>query len=264
MDEKREQLITEICLSLDEEEVIAQGLAARLAASGLPEEERAELEANAPRLLLYRRLVRGNLEAAARRLLPRTVACLEQNGSAAFAHEFALFLAESCTRTHYLRDIGVELARWGAPRWAAPGFPPYLTDLARYEVLEFDVAIALPPEAPAAMDELALDRAVVFEPPARLAYFAHAVHEEDDPPAPRDAAVLVFRDAEHAIHAREIAPAVAPVLERLLAGESLANAVRGPAPAHESAAPMDDTLLARVAEVLAELAAERVLLGAAA
>ncbi|WP_394824629.1 hypothetical protein [Pendulispora albinea] len=254
MDEAREQLITAICLFPDEETAVERGLDA----ADLSPEERAHFEAHARRLLLYRRLVRGNLEGAARRLLPRTVACLERCG--AFERELGAFFAEACTRTHYLRDMGAELVRWGVPRWSGADFPRHLADLARYEALELDVAIAAPAPAPAARDELALDRAVVFEPTARLAHFAHAVHEEDgDPPSARAATVLVFRDREHAVHTREIAPDVAPVLERLLAGATLAHAVRG-----ESSAAIDDALLARVAEALAALADEHILLGASA
>ena len=273
MDENRERLIREICLSEGEEGDVARSLGDRLAASELPADERAALEQGAHRLLLYRRLVRGNLEGAARRLLPRAAAWLDRDDAGGFGREFGAFLAETGTRTHHLRDIGAEFVRWGAPRWAsAERAPSHLADLARYEVLEFDVAIAAPASARPTGAELALDRGVVFEPTTHLAVFAYAVHEDsEDPsiasgelPAARPTALLIFRDAEHAVHTREVAVAVAPVLERLLAGESLESAVRAASGNANAAGPVDDALLAQVAEVLAALASEGVLLGAAA
>jgi len=246
MDTSWEQRIRDVCLAQGDEDDLQRSLGV----------------AQAGRLLLYRRLVRGNLEAVARKLLPRTAACLDRAADG-FACEFGAFLAEVGTRTHFARDIGGELVRWGAPsRWAGEGFAPYLADLARYEVLEFDVGIAEVGALPPVRAELALDRGVVFHPAARLAHFSHAVHEEEhDPPAARAVALLVFRDAEHAVHTRELDATVAPVLERLLAGDALAEAVRS-ASAHAEG-PIDDVLLARVAELLASLAEEGVLLGAA-
>ncbi|WP_394850805.1 hypothetical protein LZC95_25525 [Pendulispora brunnea] len=250
MDASWEQVIRDVCVAEGDEERDVAELARGLDAP------------QAGRLLLYRRLVRGNLEAVARKLLPRTAACLDraENG---FGREFGAFLAEAGTRTHFLRDIGGELVRWGAPaRWAGQGYAPHLADLARYEVLEFEVGIADVAQPPPARAELALDRGVVFHPTARLAHFAHAVHEEEhDPPAPRAVALLVFRDAEHAVHTRELDPTLAPVMERLLAGESLAEAVRAASARAEG--PIDDALLAQVAQLLAALAEEGVLLGAA-
>ncbi|WP_394840089.1 hypothetical protein LVJ94_24685 [Pendulispora rubella] len=246
MDASWEQLIRDVCLAEGDEDEVARGL-------GVPQ---------AGRLLLYRRLVRGNLESVARKLLPRTAACLDR-AEGGFEREFGAFLAEAGTRTHFVRDIGGELVRWAAAgRWAGEGYPPHLADLARYEVLEFDVGIAEVGELPPARAELALDRGIVFHPTARLGRFSHAVHDEEtDPPAARDIALLVFRDAEHAVHTRELDAGVAPVIERLLAGDALAQAVR--AASGHGEGPIDDALLARVAELLAVLADDGVLLGAA-
>ncbi|HWL85902.1 MAG TPA: hypothetical protein VNO21_08875 [Polyangiaceae bacterium] len=257
MSEKREHLIAGVCLSSGTEDEVLRSIPLRLAALDLAEEQRASLAAHAQRLVLYRRLVRGNFETAARRLLPRTAACLDDAADNAFGRELDAFLAEGGMRSHYLRDLGPELVRWGTGRWASPAFPAHLADVARYEALEFAVGIAPSAVVPQVAAELALDRGAVFEPTAHLAHFAHTVHEEDQPATARPVALLVFRDAEQLVHTREIALAVAPVLERLLAGETLGQAVRGGAEG-----VVDDALLAQVAGVLAELASEGILLGA--
>jgi hypothetical protein len=88
-----------------------------------------------------------------------------------------------------------------------------------------------------------------------------AALEDRSAPAERSVALLVYRDAEHAVRFLELTPTAAAVLEQLLAGESLREGI-----ARACAAlglTMDDSVLADTARLLADLGERGVLLGAA-
>ena len=88
----------------------------------------------APRLLLYRRLIRRGLRGAVRLEIPRTAARLGD----AFDAYLGRFLEEELPRSSYLRDVAFEFVGWAAPRWAEdPAVPAYVADLARHELIAF-------------------------------------------------------------------------------------------------------------------------------
>jgi hypothetical protein len=209
------------------------------------------------RLGLYRRLIQGNLAAVARRLIPRTADALDATPGESYAAWFARFLADAGPRTPYLRDVPGELVAWARPLWETAGLPPFLGDLARYEIdlFELDAAPQGPPAPPLA--EVALDRRLVFASPRKLARFDHAVEELSLPLPQRRTYILMHRDAENTVHSEVLRAPVALWLEHALAGaplgEALARTAEG---SRRSEAEMLD-----VARVLADLAAKGALLG---
>jgi hypothetical protein len=210
---------------------------------------------------VYRRLVRANLDDAMLSILPRTIARL----GGLFWREAHLFYAERGPRTHYLRDVPQELVAWCAPRWPTrPEIPAYLLDLARLEILAIQVGTALD-EPPEAAPSLALDRPVLFAHAVRVARLDHAVHLLPDSPddrtipAPSPATVLVYRDNDHDLRYLDLSPAAASILEELLAGHPLQEAIV--AGSARAGVPLDDALLQGTSVLLADLADRGVLLG---
>jgi hypothetical protein len=115
--------------------------------------------------------------------------------------------------------------------------------------------------------EVALDRALAFAESARLLRFAWAVHElpEQSPegtggePPRRDVQLLAYRDADHRVRWLELTPLAADVVEHLVSGQTLGDAVQTACAAH-GVTPA--TVLADLARLLADLGARGVVLGA--
>ena len=225
----------------------------------------ADLEAMADvdprRLLLYRKLVRRGVADSIRRQIPRASARLGPAWDATLDR----FFNEELPRSHYLRDIAFELVAFAAPIWAAdPSLPSYITDLARHELIAFEVGCeprsAEPTDVP-----LDLDRPVRFDPSARLRRYEHAIHrlsaelDARDLPPREPTALLAYRDAEHEPRYLELTPLAAAVIERLLQTHALKAAITSACA--ELSVPMDDHVLASIASLLADLAERGVLLG---
>ena len=241
----------------------AAGIAAWLRRHELTGDDAAALTRDFPRLLVYRRLVRGNLEGALRATIPRTLARL----GARFAEDFDAFLTARPPTTHVLRDVTPSFLEFALPRWAnAPGVPAYLADLARHEALQIEVAslLALPKDHVHA--ELSLEHGVEFIDAVRLVHYGWAVQRlpesEDDRSLPEASAVdlLVYRSPEHEVRYLELGRFAAALLEGLLEARStLATALQNAA--ERVASPLDDELLSRAARLLSELAERGALLG---
>ncbi len=262
----------ERAFAADPRAFLASGAAGRLSADDV-----AGLTAlGANRLFLYRRHVRKSLARAARRQIPRAAARLGD----AFDAWVERWIEAEAPRSRYFRDVAFELVAWAAPRWAAdPTVPSYLGDLARHELFEFEVATAAdaadatglpsaaPAEPPAEPAEIDLARAVRFDPSARLARYAHAVHRLDaaeearDVPEPSATALFAYRDAAYEVRFLELTPLAAAILERLLGGEALGAAVTGGAAA--LASPVDAAVTFSTAALLEDLRARGALLGGA-
>jgi hypothetical protein len=260
------QMIADACLGTDAS--FETDLRAFLQKHELDAADVAAMLAAPSRLAVYRRLVRHNVVDVVARMLPRTRERLERAAPGEFDRSFDAFLAEPSPRTHYLRDVPAEFLAWASPRWRAdPRAPRYLADLAAHELVHFAVSAA--PEAREAhlLDEVALDRPLVFSDAVRLARYAFAVHElpgevEDaSAPAEREVTLLAYRDGENDVRFMELTPLAAAIVERLVAGDVLGEAItracddRGVARTNE--------LLAETARLLADLGARGVILGAA-
>jgi hypothetical protein len=211
------------------------------------------LDAPVPgRLGLYRKLVQGNLAAVVRRLVPRTAAALDRAEEQGFAEWFARFLADAGPRTPYLRDVPGEFVAWAGRLWPATTLPPFVGDLARYEIdlFELDAAPAAPPLP--TLGDVALDRRLVFASPHTLARYEHAVHEPAKDIPGGVTFILMHRDAENAVHSTVLDAPIAHLIRRTLDGLTLGDAL--------AAAPGENDPL-DVARWLADLGAKGALLG---
>lgn len=210
---------------------------------------------------VYRSLVRRGIVGAVRAQMPRTATAL----GAKFEATVELWLDEALPRSPYLRDAAAELVGWAAARWAEDSsVPPWILDLARFEVARFEVAAAATAGEPSGLP-LALDRAVKFGGAAQVARFTWAVNglPEDAPgePPKEPTAVLLYRDGAHEVRCLVLSPLAAEILTRLLGGARLGEAVTAACAALGE--PLGDAVLRGTAEVLADLGERGVVLGAA-
>lgn len=206
-----------------------------------------------PRLTIYRRLVRGNLETVLEQMMPLTKALVGD----AWETTFARFLEDVGPHTHYLRDVPHELLAFAAPLWKKDArVPAHAADLGAWELAHFAVSAA-PKREHAPPGDLALDRAVLFDDAIRLLELDWSVHE--DPIVERRVHLLLFRDRDHAIRALELSPLAYALVSRLLGGETLGDATK--AAALEIGAALDGDVLGSIAQLLADFGERGVLLG---
>ncbi len=235
-----------------------------LAQAGLDAADVDQLAAlGARRLLVYRRHVRGTLRRALRLQIPRAAARL----GAALDAWMDRWLAEDGPRSRYLRDAVFELVAWAAPRWAGdPALPPWLGDLARHELAHFEVAAAPDDEVAPGGKGLDLDRPARFHASVRIFHHAWAVHRRSEDPDARDeparepTAILAYRDADHEVRWLELTPLAAAILDRLIHGATLRDAVVGGATDRGHA--VDDAVTQSTAALLTDLTERGALLGA--
>lgn len=227
-------------------------------------ESRRALDRDFERLLVYRRLVRRTLRSAIELAMPRAVARL----GSTFVEYFDRFLAERGPRTHYLRDVTTEFLDFAEPLLRSdPRVPAFLCDLARHESLSIVVSASVE-HGRTPLGELDLDRGLVFTDAARIARYAFAVHllpddeaDRSEPPA-EPTALFVYRSPEHDVRYLALTPLAADIVERLLAGETLRQAVL--AATQQRGIPPSPSVLEGTARVLADLAERGALHGAGA
>jgi hypothetical protein len=211
----------------------------------------------------YRVLVRGNLDTVIGDFLPRTRARM----GARFDAEVAAFYEERGPRTHYLRDVPRELLDHVQARWTSdPSLPRYLYDLARHELLGFEVAAARTDAVPADLGDLALDKIALLGSGIAVVRYAYPVHllpfdlDDRTEPEPRVVTLLAYRDQAHDTRYLDLSPSAAAIVEGLLAKKTLGDALREAAAATN--VPLDDSFLVGSAELLADLGERGVILGA--
>jgi len=226
--------------------------------------ERAAFEADLERWLVYRKLVRNTLRNAMALAIPRTMARL----GPLFDEYFERFLAEQGPRTHYLRDVTTELLDFCAPLWRTdPRVSPWSHDLARHEALEIIIASLGEPVVPHALGALDAERGLAFIEAARVVRYDFAVHRlpageaDRSEPAREAVALFAYRDGEHDVRYLELSPLAAALVERLLAGESLKNALVSACAATGNEPAQ---ALGGAATLLSDLATRGALLGQAA
>ena len=112
---------------------------------------------------------------------------------------------------------------------------------------------------------LALEQGVALSEALRLVRYRHAVHElpadeaDRSVPRQRDVALLVYRSPEHDVRYLELSPLAHGIVQRILAGETLAASVQGAAAAE--GAPLTEAVLSGAARLLADLAERGVVFG---
>jgi hypothetical protein len=215
-----------------------------------------------PRFNIYRELVHARFRDVLGVSIPHTLAYLKRE----WLYELvAAFIAERASRSPYVRDVAREFVDWAAPRWAAEAsVPPYLPELAEFELLLFEVG-AGPDDVARPSAAVSAESPLVVQAAARLARFEYAVHRiADDSVGPqrsperRDTHVLVYRDPEQRTRVLELSGFGAALLTRLQAREPLGAAAV--AACGDVGRPADDEALAEVALFLDELAGRGVIL----
>jgi hypothetical protein len=247
-DASLQRLIADACLDADGEERLVGDFDAFCKEHGIDPSDAEALKNTAPRLAIYRRLVRNNMRDVCEKMMPRAA---ERLGDA-FQESIDRFLETVGPRTHYLRDVPHELFEHASPAW-----PADVRDLAAWELAEYAVAAAPKRRDRGAPADLALDRPVMLDDAIRLLDLEHAVHEDG---AKKKVHLLVYRDAEHAVRALDLTPLAAALTRRLLEGLTLGDAAKT-ACADVSIA-LDDEVLASMARLLADFAERGALLGA--
>lgn len=269
VDSTLQKMIADACLREGAEDEITASFEDYLDARGVTGEARAALLEAPQRLTIYRRLVRNSLEGVTYRLLSRTRARMNDACGGEFDASFAAFLEHMAPRTHFLKDVPAEFLAWVEPRWRERArVPPYLLDLARYELWHFEIGAMPRVGEPSDLTDVALDRPLAFSSVARLLPVDHAVHllptDDDDRSTPGESAssLLLYRDEHHAVRVLEVGKLAFAALTRMFEGAPLGEAVRG---ASESTGiALTDELLAQFAVLLADLGDRGVLLGARA
>jgi hypothetical protein len=238
-------------------------IGAWLTRNQLTGDDACALRRDFPRLLLYRKLVRDNLERALRDTLTRT--CARLGGH--FERYFDEFLRLHPPSTRLLKDLTPAFLEFALPRWAKdPEVAPYLSDLARHEALQVRVASELHRPQHDLLAELALDEAVEFILALALVRYDFAVHrlpeDVNSRVLPEQSAVslLAYRSPEHEVRYLELSVFAAELLsglldQRLTLRQALTEA------AQKSNLPLDDRLLSGALGLLSDLAERGALLG---
>lgn len=236
-----------------------------LAASGLDDGAARHMASLGPnRLLAYRRLVHRGMAGVCREWTPRSAARL---GAERFPAEIAQFLQDTGgVASPYYREVPRAFVAWALPRWRKDaGLPPYLADLARYELLYYDVRNDPAPDA--AFSDMPLD----LEFPARVAPtvviedFAWAVHElpwdTDDRSEPEARPVtLAFWRREDRTRQLALGERDAHLLRGLSEGQTLKQALFAACAA--VGVEVDAETLGAIALVLKDLSDRGILFGA--
>jgi hypothetical protein len=249
-------------LDADAPEALASQPRAWLIACGLTEADvDATLRHGAERLLVYRSLVHTRLADVVKQWAPLTCAHL---GKERLAADVADFLASRRgVTTPYLRDVPREFVLASTGVWARDtSLPPWLGDLARFELLRLDVRNDPTPHVLARDEPPRLDAPIECNPTLRIERFdwtVDTIGSVTDVPEHAPVVVVAVRRGDHRTHQTRIDPLEVALLEALVAGQPLVAALRHAAASVEL--PFDDTVLVRAATFLQRLGALDVLVG---
>ncbi len=250
------------------QEASRENLRAFAAAHGIEGDDLDAIEAvGAERFLVYRSLVHNRMRNTIRDFIERAAARL---GMRRLRADFEDWMEEVAAHSPYLRDVPAEFVAWAAPRWAADEtVPDYLIDLARHELLEYDIRNDHRGGESPTGRELALDKPLRFDGAARLMSYAYAVHkmsqdtEDRQVPEQVPTRLLVYRDPSNKVRYLELTVLAHAVLEQLIEHrQPVAEGLR--AACASLGEPLDDERLGIAATLLADLAERGVLLGAEA
>jgi uncharacterized protein len=242
----------------------AEAPEATLIELGLDEGERAGMLRYGPtRLLAYHEMVHSRLFGTIRTFLGGAA---DRLGRDRLRADVDAWVVELGPKTPYLRDIPAEFFAWARPRWEADAsLPPWLTELAAHQILIRTIRndpreIGTPTEA-----KLELDRPIACNPTVRVLRYCWSVHRLPTPLGPDDAPtedapiVIGHRNRAEQPSFFELEPRPARMLELLLAGKTLREALFGACEAQGET--LDDAILSATAVVLADLHDRHVLLG---
>jgi hypothetical protein len=216
------------------------------------------------KLFVYRKLVRGTFIECVRLEIPLTAARLGER----YQREVHAFCSAELPRSPILRDAAYELVAWALPRWRNDSeLPPWLGDLARFELFDFDVHCAERNDVEPTTEELPADLPVLFDGSCRLGRFDWAVHDLPDDPDDRSepradaTGILSYRDTHNDVRRLTLTPLATRIFELLLIDrEPLANAVR--LGCEREGRTLDASVIEGISSILADLAERGALRGA--
>ncbi|MBK6513476.1 MAG: putative DNA-binding domain-containing protein [Polyangiaceae bacterium] len=212
----------------------------------------------------YRHLLRNNLREAIDNQLSRTRALLGERLDA----DIDAYFSSGLPTSRYLRDVAFELVDFATPRWrSAQDVPPFAAELALFELRSFESSVAVRPAASAAraVPKLELAAPVVLDESVKVTRYAYPVHELADGARELEArptALLVYRDRDFELRFLELSPLAASIVERLLAGAALGEAITASCAA--ASTPISPELLGEIAQLLSDYAERGIVLGSPA
>lgn len=219
-------------------------------------------------LQVYRQLVNNGVRGVCHRFLGR---CRSHRGRKKFEADLDRWLAGPGPRSSFLRDLPQEFFSYIQPHWQQDHqCPPYLGDLARHELIEFEVEAAPDTAFSPVKRALTLEDRLCFQSTATLLRYNYAVHrlseslEKVETPAAEASVLLAYRDDEHEVRFLELSAMGSALVQRLLDGAQLGEAVMAQArqdQALRSNEQVQDSYLERVLGLLAELSERGALLG---
>jgi uncharacterized protein len=237
---------------------------ATLAGLGLAAEDVAGMLRYGPsRLLAYHEMVHGRLCGTIRSYLGPAAVRL---GPERLRADVDAWIAEPGPKTRYFRTIPGEFLAWVRPQWAAdPSLPAWLVELADHQVLIRTIRQDPQPIGETLERGLELDRPIACNPTVRVVHYRWAVHRlparvgPEHAPEDRPGHVVAYRGRDEQPTFVDLEPRAAHMLERLLAGASLREALFGACEALGET--LDDAILSATALTLADLIDRHVLLG---
>ncbi len=252
-------------VKMDGPEALERARADEFAGAGLdPRDAEALVAQDARKIHVYRKLVRSTFIESMRHEIPLAAARLGE----LYPEYVHAFCSAELPRSPILRDAAYEFAGWALPRWRSdPRVPPWLGDLARFELLDFDVHCAEGHGCEPVSAELPADGPVLFDGSCRLGRFDFAVHELPEDPEDRSeprrepTGLFLYRDDGNMVRRLTLTPLATRILELLLIdGIPLAAAVRGGC--EREGRGVDPGVIEGIAQVLADLGDRGALLGA--
>jgi hypothetical protein len=239
---------------------------ATLAQLGLDERERTGmLGAGAKRLLVYHEMVHARLLKNIRSFLEGAG---ERIGDARLSADVRDWITTAGPTSRYLRDVAAEFLVWVRPRWETDeSLPPWFLEYCDHVVAVRTIRNDPRPAGPPTDGKLELERPVACNATTRLYRYGWAVHRLPTPfsaerePEPMHGSVVVgFRHPTDELpHFFDIKPRSAHMLERLLAGATLREALFDACAAMGET--LDDEILSVTAVTLADLVDRGVILG---
>ncbi len=171
--------------------------------------------------------------------------------------------------TCIFRDVPADFVTWSLPRWAQdPDTPDWLGPLAELEVGKRMVRNDPRPNGVQSEAPIDLDRGIATNPTTLILRFDWAIHPVPSPlptdfdPEPGHFAVACFRQLDDRVYTQPLKPRSAALLTRLIAGQTLREALFGAC--EDVGETLDDDILGQTALSLAKYIDLHLLLGGAA
>lgn len=222
-----------------------------------PSEHDLELLGSRERWLIYRDLVRTRMTTVIEAALPRTKAAI---GNDSFRRMIDEWLATGGSETPYYRQVPNELAAFAIPVWQDTA-PPWLADLARYEITGWSVRHAPPDSTPDA--EFTFDARPVLGAAVSVLRLDYPVHQTPTPDAGYDhdpVILCLYRDEEHRATLQTLNPLAADLLQAWQrAEETVAESVQRVAAAHDTA--IGPAFIEKLSTLISTFVEQGILLG---